>query len=137
MTKLLSVIELGNSSTGEAIYEKVVAELFDNDFDIKKNCIAIYTDGGSNLASTNGSGLYNRLKQDIPSLVHVRDLCHIYNTAEEACKLFPKNILDFVREACAYINRSVQRQIRYKEFIIARRNKRPTFKEIRWLVLVL
>ena len=56
VTKLLNVIEIGPSSTGEAIFDKVVEELFNTDFDIAKNLVAICTDGGSNLVSSQGSG---------------------------------------------------------------------------------
>jgi len=147
VTKLLSVIEIGPSSTGEAIFDKVVEELFNTDFDITKNLIAICTDGGSNLVSTQGSGFFNRLQKILPNVVHVKDLCHAYhNIAEETCKLFPKYIIDFVKDSCGIIHRSVQKQIKYNDFLTSKFSKDPkfnpsnlkrvpSFKEIRWLSL--
>lgn len=104
VTKLLFVIELGASATGETLYDKVVEELFDNDFDLKRNFVAIRTDCGSNLISAQGRGLYNRLQKIIPSLIHINGLCHAYhNIAEDGAKFFPRYMIEFTKEVCAYI----------------------------------
>ena len=146
--KLIGVIELGGSSTGEALFEKIQEEVFDNDLSFLDNLIAICTDSGSNMFSSKGSGLTNRLQTLNPNIIHIKDLCHAYhNIAEEATQAFPKYIIDFVKDACNFINRSSQRITQFKEYQLQKRKNKllssstsesqeiPSFKDIRWLSL--
>ena len=99
--------------------------LFNTNFNISQNLVAVCRDGRSNFVNSQGSGLFNRLRKILPNTVHVRDLYHAYhNIAEEACKLFPKYIVNFVKEACGSINRSIQKQIKYRG-IFLKRPRRP------------
>ena len=91
------------------------------------------------------SDLYG--EEIVPSLVHVKDVCHAFNKiAEEATKHFPKFIIDFLKEVCSFITRSPQRRIKFKELQALKQKGNPsfnpnelgevpTFKEIRWLSL--
>ena len=147
VTKFIAAIEIGASSIGEVLYEKVKEEIFGSEFNVTTNLIAICTDGGSNMISSKGAGLTNKLQDTISSLVHVSDVCHAYNRiAEEATKHFPKYIIDFLKDVCSFITRSVQRKMKFKELQIMKRKVNPSFnpneveevpvfKEIRWLSL--
>lgn len=147
ITRLLAVVEIGASSTGASLLELVQEEMFNNDYNIINNIVGICTDGGSNMISTQGSGLSNRLQTFLPALIHVKDLCHAYNgIAKEATKCVPKFAVDFVKEVCGYINKSTQRQAAFRDFMLEKKKndrsfnpnhleEAPEFKEIRWLSL--
>jgi len=147
VTKFIAAIEIGASSTGEVLFEKLTDEMFNGKHDILKNVIAICTDSGTNMISTQGAGLTNHLQTLVPSLVHVKDLRHAYNKiAEEATKVFPKFAIDHMKEACSYVTRSTQRKIKFREFQLTKKKNLPSFKpnelkevpcfkEVRWLSL--
>jgi len=109
--------------------------------------VAVCSDMGSNMYSSQGKGLTNRLQAINKSIIHISDLCHAYhNIGEEATKLFPKYIIDLAKEACNFISRSPQRSIQFKEFITQKRKNLgqppldqalevPRFLEVRWLSL--
>ena len=59
--KLLCIIELESTSTGEIIFEKFVKELFGNEFEIQANLVAICHCQCTNLISSKDAGLTNRL----------------------------------------------------------------------------
>src|SRR5262249_36023007 len=47
--KLLSFIEIEQASTGEVLFNKIIEELFDNDYELENNLISVCTDNAQNL----------------------------------------------------------------------------------------
>lgn len=138
--KVLAVIELGTSGTGQNLYQKVKDELFSIYPELKQNLIGSCTDNARNMFSSQGAGFINRLQEDVPHLVHVRDLCHCYNlVGEAALEAFPKYILSFITNTCAHFSRSSQRRCQLTEIQLQEGCKQPlevlSFKEIRWFSL--
>ena len=114
--------------------------LFSQDPILKTNIIGICSDGASNMKSILNKGLYNRLKEDITHLVHIKDLCHCYNiVCEQALKEFPVYIISFIRKVCSYFNIG-QRSSRLKEVQIQAGEKEPVkilrYIEDRWSSLL-
>ena len=142
-TKLLSIIELGASSTGEIFYKLINEEVINLDAKMKQNLLTISTDGGSNMVSSkgpevdkNGQGVVNRLTKDNPSLIFVGDMCHLLNLiVEEALQQFPAYITQFIKKLCAYFNAG-QRGSKLREIQINAGVKEPlevlSYKSIRW-----
>ena len=103
-TKLLEIIEAGSVSTGEFLYGEV-RKIYSANTKLQNKLISICTDNGSNLISSKGIevdpkglGLVNRIKQELPHLVHVRDACHVLNLViEEALTEFPMYIMYFIK----------------------------------------
>jgi len=103
-TKLIALIQLEGSKTGETIYNLVMSLLFSGkDGEIrKKNCMGICTDGASNMISTGNASLSSRLQQAIPHLVVIHDFCHIFNLILKDCinEHFPKEYAKIVKNIC-------------------------------------
>jgi len=80
------------------------------------------TDNGTNMISNKelkvdptGKGVVNRIFKENPSLVFIRDMCHVYNLiVEKALEEFPYYIIEFVKKLCAYCNVG-SRNIKLKE----------------------
>ena len=52
-----------------------------------------------------GEGVINKLTKEIPNLIFIRDMYHVFNLiVQEAVKEFPAYILQFVRNLCSYFN---------------------------------
>jgi len=118
VTKLLSVIPLGQEKTGEAFYHQTKQEIFsgENAEQIEKNFIGICTDRGSNMQSSKGAGMSNRLANDYPYIAIIPDFSHIYNNiAEKAVKELDSSIIKIVKTTSNYFSRSHQRSFRLKE----------------------
>lgn len=141
--KLLSVLEINSITTGETFHDMLNHHLLSQNEKIKNNLIGISTDNGRNMISStglavnpNGAGVINRLSKEIPSLIFVRDMCHIFNLiVEEATKQFPAYILQFLRGLCSYFNSGL-RSNKLKEAQAKAGVKEPlemlTFVDTRW-----
>jgi len=103
-TKLISLIQLEGSKTGETIYNLLVSLLFTGeDGKLRKNnCLGICTDGASNMISAGTASLTSRLKTIIPNLVVIHDFCHIFNLFLKDCtkQHFPKEYVKIVNNIC-------------------------------------
>jgi len=103
-TKLISIIQLEGSKTGETIYNLVVSLLFtgEDGEQRKKNCVGVCTDGASNMISTGNASLTSRLQQIIPHLVVIHDLCHVLNLILKDCinQHYPKEYVKIVKNIC-------------------------------------
>jgi len=138
--KVFAVIELGESGTGQSLYQKIRNELFGLYPELKQNLIGTCTDNASNMYSSKGAGFINRLQEDAPHLTHISDLCHCYNlVCEAALEAFPKYIINFITNICSHFSRSSQRRYKLAEIQIKEGCKKPLevliFKDIRWLSL--
>ena len=155
ITRLLSIIEVENISTGLVLFQKIKEDLLLEEEPIRNNFIGFCTDGESKMISTNnplsldkesrikitkGAGLANRLMKEVNHLVHIRDLCHLYNLIyEDALEEFPVYIVQFIKQVCAYFNKGL-RDNALKETQLENGVKKPLsvlgFKEIRWTSLL-
>jgi len=121
-TKLLKIIELGYTHTGEALYNLLKEEIFKHNPIIRNNLIGISTDNRSNMISNRelkvdpkGAGVVNRLYKETPNLIFIRDMCHIYNLRiEKALDGFPCYVIQFIVKLCSYFNTG-NRSVRLKE----------------------
>lgn len=138
VTKLITVIEMGEESTGEAIYNDIRKSIL-NDARINKNFMALATDQGSNMAGPE-IGLGKLLKDEFPQILPLYDLSHIYNlVCKHSIDIFPKRIVDMVKEVSSHFKRSNQRRVILKKYL-EKNNIDPdltvlTYTQTRWLSL--
>ena len=83
-----------------------------------------------------GEGVINKLTKEMPNLIFIRDMCHVFNLiVQEAVKEFPAYILQFVRNLCSYFNAGL-RSNRLKEVQVKAGVKlpleMPTYYDKRW-----
>ena len=132
VTKLLAVLELTTSSTGEEFYQVIENQIFVLNPTIKKNFVAICTDNGSSMISSQGSqvdpkgkGFVNRFSKEIQGLIFIRDVCHLYNLVlDDALSTYPAYILQFIKRICAYFNTG-HRSCKLKEIQVKNGIKEP------------
>jgi len=135
-TKLISILQLQSETTGAAIFAKI-REAFPSSLKLDNNLIALCTDNASKLIENGNLNLYNRLKAQIPHLIHIRDLCHIYNLIIEKAldEAFPYYVRQFLRQVSAHFS-TAQRRAKLIEVQIELGISEPKgmlqFKEIRW-----
>ena len=138
VTKLLSVIELGTESTGEALFNLIQDSIF-RDEAIKTNFVALATDQGSNMIGTE-LGLGARLKEVYPSILTFHDLSHIFHLiCKYSLEEFPNHILEIVKEVSSHFKRSNQRKALFQKFLV-RKGLNPeltilNYTPNRWLSL--
>ena len=108
-TKLVSILPIKESSTGETLHNKLVTTIL-NDPKIQANFMGISTDGGSNLAGPE-LGIQGRLAIEYPHMVFMRDFSHLYNNIfRKALKAFPENITKIITNICSHFEHSNQRE---------------------------
>lgn len=141
-TKLLGLIEMGDSSKGEVLYAKVNQLLFAGPFahKLKQNFMGICTDHASNMISERDKGLSNRLKADFPYIFVTHDYCHCYNLIlKEGVSKFSSPIVALITDVCSYFANSPQRKALFKDFQLSLGMERPleilSFVKTRWLSL--
>ena len=101
ITKLLSILELDSVNTSEILYRRIVNDVLTLTPNIKNNFIALCTDNGSNMISSRGievnllgEGIANKFVKETPTMIHVRDKCHVYNLiVENTLDSFPLYII--------------------------------------------
>jgi len=87
-TKLVSIISMGGSSTGESVYNKIKENIFKST-NIEANFMGICTDEGPNMI-TKDKGIIGKLLRDYPYIINMPDPSHIYNTIfKKALKAIP------------------------------------------------
>ena len=137
VTNLISIIELEDSHTGEALYGKLLDEFFSLSPELVTNCIGIACDEGSSM-SGKGKGLAGRLCRDYPYMVKVNDWSHKLNLiCKASLKAFPTDITNIVNYICAYFNHSAIRRSKLNKIQknLQRENilEILTFTPVRWL----
>ena len=146
VTKMLGIIKIKTSSTGETHYKLLKEEVFNGvlnyDHLLEKNLVGLCTDNAPNMISSDQAALANRLKNDYPHIVVVRDLCHLYDLiCEEALKEFPLYVINFIKKVCSYFRGSAQRkaclsEIQLSAGVLAKNViKIKKYVDTRWLSL--
>jgi len=137
LNKLVTILPITTSSTGEVLFEKVTKELL-FDEEIQKNFMGICADQGSNMIG-NEKGLCSRLKKQFPYIIVVKDFSHIYNTIfKKGLKAVPESIIKIITEICKHFGYSTQRKACLDEIQIENNMPRlgvMNFSETRWLSL--
>ena len=133
--KLLGIIQMGDSYTGEVIFNKILSEVLFAD-PIRKNYMGYASDEGSNLDSED-IGLAGRLEQEFPYSIHVKDYSHIYNLIFKAgLKEIPDETLKIVNKICSHFSRSPQKRAKLND-IQAKAGSQPLqilrYVDHRWL----
>ena len=116
--KLLGLLEVGDSSTGEALYKKIKDFIFSsiNKEKVEANFMGICCDHSSNMISEKEKGLAERLKKDYPHIFIIHDYSHIFNLVmQEAIDQFPPEIIKIISNICACFGRSSQKKFKFKE----------------------
>lgn len=108
-TKLISVVKMGDSYTGETIFQKVQEEvLFDHE--ISRNFVGIVTDQAKSLTSEE-VGLAGHVTSKYPYAIYVNDFSHIFNLVfKQSKKSFPKEIRGLVKKISSHFSVSPQRR---------------------------
>ena len=112
INKLISIIPMEETSTGQVLYEKIKREiLFDEG--IKKNFMGVVTDEGSNMIG-NEKGVSSRLQEEFPHIVSIKDFSHLYNLVfKGAMEDFPKEVLAIVPKISRHFKESAQRRAEF------------------------
>ena len=116
-TKFLGLIEIGESSEGEILYQKVNRFLFSgpNTHKLKSNFLGICTDGAPNMISEKDKGLTNRLKIDHPHIIVIHDFAHVYSLViKEAITKFPYGLIQVIEKITSHFSRSPQARAKFK-----------------------
>ena len=114
--KLLSLDEIGESATGEELYNIVMNSVFKGREEVlKRNLIGICTDKGSNMISPKEKGLTNRIKKDCPQIIVIHDFSHLFNlVSASAIKKFPSESISLIKQISAHFSRSSLRRAKLK-----------------------
>jgi hypothetical protein len=119
-TKLVGLLEMGESFTGQELYEKIDNYLFSGkDGELRKrNLMGISSDHASSMISKGEKGATNRFTRDLPHLVVVHDYCHALNLALKDClNNFPRQYIHIVEQISTHFSHSLKRAARLKMLI--------------------
>ena len=106
VTKLLSIIEMGEKATSEELYKLIKEKILSKHELISKNLMAIVTDGESTMTGKH-QGLSTRLQSDFDHLLAVKDLSHIYNlVCQKAIKEYKGEVIKMVKYVSSHFSRS-------------------------------
>ena len=135
INKLISIIPIEESSTGQVLYEKIKREILFDEV-IKKNFMGVVTDEGSNMIGKE-KGVGSRLQEEFPHIVSIKDFSHLYNLVfKGAMEGFPKEVLEIVPKISRHFKKSAQRRAEF--FLIQKEmNLEPLgiikYTKTRWL----
>jgi len=135
ISRLISIIPMEDSSTGQIIYDKIKNEIL-YDEDIRKNLMGIVTDEGTNMVGEE-KGISSRLLKEFPHIITIKDFSHLYNLIfKGAIEGFPKEIMEIVPKISKHFKKSAQRRAEF--FLIQKEmNLEPLgiikYTKTRWL----
>jgi len=138
VTKLLTIIELGEKSTAEELYNKIKSKILTDEL-IQKNMMAIVTDQEPAMIGCD-KGLTSRLQNDFKYVFAFNDLSHIYHLiCKNAVQTYKQDIYRMVKYTSAHFTRSPLRvaileRIQKEKGRLSPLNVLP-FKKNRWLSL--
>jgi hypothetical protein len=131
-TKLLALIEIQGSSTGENLFKLMDDLIFsDSIFRDRRilNFMGIASDKASNMISGGNSGLTNRLKSKYSHILVVHNLCHAFNLILQDCfKSFPVEIKNIIEDISALFSRSPKRSAKLKAIMKTKAKKDPNYR---------
>lgn len=138
VTKLVSVIQLTDSQTGEYLYNTLKKAVLSKHSHLEKNLIAVVTDQGRNMSSQN-KGLMGRLQKDYPYIITCNDLSHKYNLiSKHASSYLPNNVIPIIKSISSHFNYSSLRRNKLRSVQIYQKKEPlavPTYCDTRWLSL--
>ena len=119
--KLIALLQVEESCTGEALYQKIWDLLFGDETGLKrqKNLVGIVTDGAKNMISSGQAGLTNRLKATIGDhLLITHDYCHSLNLVmKNSINCLPREVVSLVEALCVYFSKSPLRAAQLRSAI--------------------
>jgi len=121
VTKLIALVDLGKSCTGETLYNAIANLLFtgDGSEERKQNLIGISCDGASKMISTGDKSVTSRLKKEIPHLIGIHDICHALNLVLDRClDSFPVDYRKIIETISKTFSHSSQRNDILRECIL-------------------
>ena len=133
--KLISILPISTSSTGETIAQLILDKIL-IDEELRLNFMGLATDDGGNMTGCDiGAG--KKLKDVCGHLVNMKDISHaLNNVLKKGLKAFPKDIQEIISDICSHFNRSTQRRALLREIIIESQMKPLEILELkthRWL----
>jgi len=133
----LSLVKM-ESCVAQAIVKAIKVTLISKGLDLQKLC-GIGTDNAPVMVGVN-NGVYKKLKEEIPSLIHIPCVCHSLQLAVSAAasETLPKNIDYLIRETYNWFCHSTLRQAQYANLYRAINDGHDPLKivrscETRWL----
>lgn len=109
VNRLLCVLPITNTSTGEKIAEMLEENILNED-SIRSNFMGCCTDQASNLIGEN-KGAVNRLAKKYDHILNTNDFSHIFNLVfKKALKAIPEKVKKTVNKICSHFSYSTQRQ---------------------------
>lgn len=115
ITKLLSIIEMDEDKTGEALFNSLNSIIFSKDPLLEKNFMGIVTDQASSMVGIE-QGLATRLQEKFPYILACNDISHIFNLICKYCvKSYPNSIIEIIQDICSHFSYSCQRRARFKK----------------------
>jgi len=131
-TKLLALIEIQGSSTGETLFKLMDDLIFSDSVSRDRrilNFMGIASDKASNMISGGNFGLTNRLKSKYSHILVVHDLCHAFNLILQDCfKSFPVEIKNIIEDISALFSRSPKGSAKLKAIMKAKAKKDPNYR---------
>ena len=118
VTKLLSVLPLTTSFTGETLYTKIMEEILYDD-EIRSNFVGIVTDDGGNMTGCN-VGISTRLKKVFQHIIDMKDISHgLHNVFKKAYEMINLDIRNIVTGISSHFHSSSKASGLLKETLIA------------------
>jgi len=137
VVKLLQVIPITVSSTGEALFTKIEEEIL-KDEDIQQNFMGLASDDGKNMTGTN-VGLAKRLKEKYGHIANVKDISHAWNNIlKKGLKAIPAELMDIITGISSHFHHSTHRCSLLRDVLIQEKIKPREILHIaktRWLTL--
>jgi len=119
-TTLLGLVPLKANSSGQAIFDLLTRFLFTGEEGSirKKNLFGISSGGATNMISKRSAGVTNRLLIQLPNIVVIHDLCHVFNLVIKNCiNTFPKVHRDIISDISTTFTSSAKKSARFKELL--------------------
>ena len=135
LTKLISILPITTSSTGETLY-KLISEKVICSEAIEQNFIGITTDDAPNMTGK-FQGVVNRLRTKYNHITVVKDISHAFNKIfEKALNTIPDSIKNIITQISSHFHYSTQRSALLAD-IMRKKHKQPLeilhLAKSRWL----
>jgi hypothetical protein len=121
VTKLIALVQLGKSGTGETLYNIITDLLFTGSGaeDRRKNFMGISTDGAAKMIGSGDKNVASRLKKEIPHMIAVHDFCHALNLVlSNSLDPFPADYKKIIETISKTFSHSPQRNDLLRECIL-------------------
>jgi hypothetical protein len=120
ITKLISLIKVEDSCTGNAIFNTLKTLLFEgpSGSQRQKQLVGIATDGATNMISSQGAGAANGLQDLAKQAIITHDIDHCLNLVmKKCCQGFPNMIVSMSEKICQTFSKSTVKMAQLQAII--------------------